>query len=186
MRNIAKTGYNVNTKDHSLWRGKTKKQSDMAYVPGKSFFIIKEECVRKIRLIALLLLAVLVVGGCPLFGKKADVYVTAGSDNPPGTLRTVKFIPPAANAGSYSNQYSENIGTVSVSGYTWYHYEVAAGTYDAYIEWTGGSAPNGRARITVDPDSSLNEWAAVYTDQSGNVWGETGGGAFAPLLPQWP
>jgi hypothetical protein len=141
--------------------------------------------VKKIRLLVVLLLAVLAVSGCPLLGSKGDVYITVETAS--ATLITVKFLEPTDNAGSYNNQFSDNKGKVLNNGYSWYRYEVPAGTYDAYIEWVNGPAPwAGRARITIDPDSSGNQWAAVYPDTGGNAWAEQGGGEFAPLLIHLP
>ena len=141
---------------------------------------------KKIRLLSVLMLALLAVSGCALFAKKADVYITVKTDDANAALITVKFLEGNVNEGSYPNEYSSNMGTVSASGYSWYRYEVPAGAYYVYIEWTGGSRINGRAAITIDPDSASDQWAAVYPDASGNSWGETGGGAFAPLLIHWP
>lgn len=129
-------------------------------------------------------LAVLCLCGCAEFGSRGDVYVTV--DTIGATLITVKFLEPTDNAGSYPNSYYSYREIVTVGDYDWYRYEVPAGTYDAYIEWSGGIGFNGRARIMIAPESSADQWAAVYADSGGNVWAETGGGAFAPGLYHYP
>jgi hypothetical protein len=117
-------------------------------------------------------------------GSKAKVYIT--TDSYGGTLTVVKFLEPAANSGTESNVYSEYTGTIVYNGWTWYIYEVSSGEYDVYVERTGTGENNGRARINLDAKSDLNEWAAVYFDESGNLWGEEGGGDFAPYLYNYP
>ena len=137
------------------------------------------------RMLVVLVAAGVVWGlaGCSLFAR-GEVYVTVGTIG--GTLITVKFLAPADNAGSYTNQYSTYVSTVSAAGYLWYVYEVPGGEYDVYIEWTGATGSNGRARVTIDPGSPSNEWAAVYVDTGGNAWGEEGGGTFDPQLYNYP
>ena len=138
------------------------------------------------RFISLSLLAFMVLGvaGCTLFGAKGRVYITVETIG--ATLITVKFLEPLDNAGSYPNVIGDRVGNTSAAGYDWYIYEVSSGSYDVYIEWTGGIGFNGRARVLIDPDSAANEWAAVYADTGGNVWAEEGGGAFSPGLYNYP
>ncbi len=123
---------------------------------------------------------------CDFLGPKADVYVTSETyDN--GQLSTVKFLEPTANAAYSSNQFSSNLGTVEYNGFTWYHFQIPAGSYDVYFEWTGTPyTHNGRAGIAVDPVSVSDQWAAVYTDDGGNSWAETGSGTFAPIMQYYP
>ncbi|MBN1687424.1 MAG: hypothetical protein JW852_12260 [Spirochaetales bacterium] len=125
------------------------------------------------------------ITGCSMIDSKGEVYISVEMVG--GDLFTVKFLEPPDNEGSYTNEFSDSTGTTSAAGYTWRMYEVAAGAYDAYIEWTeGGAFGNGRARITIDPDSASNIWAAVYADTGGNVWAEQGGGTFSPALLFYP
>ena len=138
---------------------------------------------RKNILIAVAAVIILALSGCSL-GGTGEVYIT--TDTIGYSLITVKFIAPAANAGNYTNQYHTYTRTASYNGYTWYVYSVGAGTYDVYIEWNSNSDYNGRARMTLDPNSPSNEWVAVYTDTGHNVWAEEGGGTFAPGMYMYP
>ncbi len=132
-------------------------------------------------LVLVILLGVMfLLVGCDFLRPNSDVYVTV--DTIGATLITVKFLEPTDNAGSYLNDFDNSVGIEQVDGYEWYLYQVPKGTYDVYIEWTGGIESNGRARVTLDADSASNAWAAVYVDPDGNVWGETGGGDFEPLM----
>ena len=116
--------------------------------------------------------------------KNATAYVTADSIG--GTMTVVKFLEPTANSASEPNINSNYIGTTVYNGWTWYLYEVASKEYDVYVEQTGGIGFNGRARIYLNAEIASSEWAAVYFDTGGNLWGEEGGGSFAPILSMYP
>jgi hypothetical protein len=140
---------------------------------------------KKFSLLIILIGLFFFVNGCFRSSEsKAKVYIT--TDGYGGTLTVVKFLEPTANSGTESNVYSDYVETTVYNGWTWYVYEVSSGEYDVYVERTGSGENNGRARIYLDAESDLNEWAAVYFDQSGNLWGEEGGGSFAPYLSNYP
>jgi hypothetical protein len=139
---------------------------------------------KRISILIFLIVFILFNGSCNLLGPKAKVYIT--TDGYGGALTVVKFLEPTENAGTELNVYSSNIGTVVYNGWTWYIYEIPSGEYDVYVERTGSGERNGRARVRLDVNSDLNEWAAVYFDTGGNLWAEEGGGGFTPNLSMYP
>lgn len=108
------------------------------------------------------------------------------------SIFNLSYGPPRYNAERAENIVAQQVGTAEYGGHSWRMYEIDAGDWDVYIEWTHPEACsdycNERTSVYIDPGSTSNQWAAVYVypiGAGGAVRTEQGGGELSLMfLPE--
>ena len=131
-------------------------------------------------IIIFLVLFTISIESCDLVSKGGLLYIT-DQTNSEAELYMVKILERTYSSSSQKNIFSDYKEKISYGGYTWYVYDIPAGSWDIYLEYKlpADDYNNEREGVFIEGGSSGNEWAAIWLTElsSGDSYtAEQGGG----------